>query len=364
MNKSSELRIKMQKVITIIVCWFFIGLLITLYDHFTVHSIYSSGPADDYTIAKSLGIHLGGALLGSVLGSTFLVFYINEKYKQKPYWQSLVAATAGIYVIIAFILAFVGIVTTMLESGGTLLAPGSKDELEPFVALETQMKNMLVWGSVVLITQFTLQVNDKFGQGTLWNIIRGKYHFPQKEKRIFMFVDMQSSTTIAERLGNERYHALLKDFFADITDAIIYNKGQIYQYVGDEVVITWDMKNGLDANHCIRCFFDMREAIQAKADYYRAQYGVVPDFKAGMHYGEVVAGEIGIIKKDITFSGDVLNTAARLQEKCKEFGVHILSSDELLEELPEQNLFEKISIGSILFRGKEQRINISTLQLR
>ena len=82
---------------------------------------------------------------------------------------------------------------------------------------------------------------------------------------------VQSSTTIAEKLGNEDYHMLLKNFFADITDAIVYNKGQIYQYVGDEVVITWDIKNGLNENHCIQCFFDMREAIQRKADYYRAQ---------------------------------------------------------------------------------------------
>ena len=354
----------MKKVMTIIISWFIIGLIITVYDHLTVHSIYSSGPADDYTLAKSLAIHLGGALVGSLMGSVFLVFYINEKYKQKPYWQSLVAATVGIYMIIAFILFLVGTVTIWLENGRPFSDPGSMEELNHFIGISTQLKNMIVWGIVVLVTQFTLQVNDKFGQGTLWNIIKGKYHFPRKEKRIFMFVDIQSSTTIAEKLGNERYHMLLKDFFADITDAIVFNRGQIYQYVGDEVVITWDMKNGLSENHCIQCFFDMKVAIESKSSVYEERYGVVPGFKAGIHYGEVVAGEIGILKKDITFSGDVLNTAARLQEKCNEFGVQILTSDDLLSALPEQGLFKKISIGSILFRGKQEKLNISTLQLR
>jgi len=54
-----------------------------------------------------------------------------------------------------------------------------------------------------------------------------------------MFVDLLSSTTIAEALGNEKYHNLLHDFYADITNPIIYNKGKIYQYVGDEVIVSW-----------------------------------------------------------------------------------------------------------------------------
>jgi adenylate cyclase len=54
-----------------------------------------------------------------------------------------------------------------------------------------------------------------------------------------MFVDLLSSTTIAEALGNEKYHNLLHDFYADITNPIIYNKGEIYQYVGDEVIVSW-----------------------------------------------------------------------------------------------------------------------------
>ncbi|MBA3647641.1 MAG: adenylate/guanylate cyclase domain-containing protein [Chitinophagales bacterium] len=202
-------------------------------------------------------------------------------------------------------------------------------------------QNIVAWSGAVALTQFFLQISDKFGQGILWSFIMGKYHSPREEEHMFMFVDLASSTTIAGKLGNKNYHSLLKDFFADITNPIIHNKGEIYQYVGDEIVISWKLKNGIDNNQCLNCFFDMRKKIYEMKEKYESIYGLVPEFKAGLHYGKVIAGEVGIIKRDITYSGDVLNTTARIQSKCNEYQVKILCSDELLGLLPLTNLFSK-----------------------
>ena len=361
---SAEYRIKLNKVFVISVTWLFIAFIITTYDHLVVYSLYSAGPAYDYTFFKSLYLHLAGAFIGSILGGSFLVFYINEKYRAKPYWQSIVVATIGFFTIVAFITVVLGAVIAKIQTGSFISTPASREVFDNFVFNSAHLKNAIVWGIIVMLTQFSLQVNDKFGRGTLWNFIKGKYHFPQKEHRIFMFVDLKSSTSLAEKLGNEKYHGLLKDFFADITNPIIYNKGEIYQYVGDEVVISWKMKNGILDNHCVKCFFDMRQAILDREKEYEKKYGLIPDFKAGIHFGEVIAGEIGIVKKDITFSGDVLNTTARIQAMCNEFGVRILSSDELLNLLPYEGLFQRTSIGAFEFRGKEHSIAISTLHLK
>ena len=179
------------------------------------------------------------------------------------------------------------------------------------------------------MTQLLLQVNSKFGQADFWDIIRGRYNRPQKDKRIFMFLDINSSTTIAEKLGDENYHALLKDFFADITVPILENKGSIYQYVGDEVVIAWNYEDGKENLHCLRCFFDMKLHIQQLKEKYINRYGLVPTFKAGIHCGSVVAGEIGIIKRDITYSGDVLNTTSRILNKCSELKEEVIASSDL-----------------------------------
>jgi adenylate cyclase len=107
----------------------------------------------------------------------------------------------------------------------------------------------------------------------------------------------------------------------------------------------------------------MRKTIAGLKERYESKYGLVPDFKAALHYGKVIAGEIGIIKRDITFSGDVLNTTARIQSKCNEYKVKILSSDELLQKLSYARNYQRIPIGDIELKGKEAKVALSTLEM-
>lgn len=89
------------------------------------------------------------------------------------------------------------------------------------------------------------------------------YRKPFSEvERIFMFLDIRSSTTIAEELGHVQYFALLNDFFRDIAEPISKNKGHIYQYVGDEVVVSWPLDDGLNNANCLKCFFDIGDIME------------------------------------------------------------------------------------------------------
>ena len=177
-----------------------------------------------------------------------------------------------------------------------------------------------------------------------------------------MFLDMKSSTAIAERLGHVQYFELLREYYADLSDPTIQYAGEIYQYVGDEIVVTWDLKNGLDNNNCLRCFFEMKKAIERQSNKYKAKFGVVPTFKAGFHYGEVTTGEIGVIKKDIAFSGDVLNTTARIQGLCNQYEVDLLVSGELLSILQLSEQFQIKSLGVSELRGRDKSIELFTIQ--
>jgi adenylate cyclase len=217
---------------------------------------------------------------------------------------------------------------------------------------------------VVTFTQLLLQINSKFGHGAFGNIIFGKYNTPKEEKKIFMFLDLNSSTTMAEQLGDEKYHELLKDFFSDITNPIVDNKGEIYQYVGDEVIVAWKYEDGIENRQCVKCFFDIKKSIQKKKEKYIRRYGLIPSFKAGIHCGNVVAGEIGIIKRDITYSGDVLNTTSRILGMCKEFNAEVISSAELVKELFLTNHYTAKPLGSIKLRGKEKEVLLSALSLQ
>jgi adenylate cyclase len=358
-NRGTKLKIKQLQVI--IGTWLVMGFLITVYDYLVLHTFYSKGPSEDYSFLLAAFRNMGAALIGALLGGSFLVFYINVKYQDKPYGYTIIAVSLSFLLIIAFIAVIMGLIIVPLRTGEPMSNPASRAAFIDFLKDPAPLKAVLVWSFIVAITQLMLQVNSKFGQADFWDIIRGKYNSPIEAKRIFMCVDLNSSTTIAEQLGDEAYHALLKDFFADITPPIIENKGNIYQYVGDEVVIAWKYEDGKENMNCLKCFFDMKLQIQKKKEKYLQRYGLVPSFKAGIHCGRVIAGEIGIIKRDITYSGDVLNTTSRILSKCEEFKAEVIASSDLLKVLYEVNDFATRPLGSIKLKGKEKEILLHAL---
>jgi FixJ family two-component response regulator len=179
--------------------------------------------------------------------------------------------------------------------------------------------------------------------------------------RIFMFLDIKSSTSIAERLGHVKYFQLLNDFFADIAKPVEQNKGQIYQYVGDEVVVSWSFEEGIEKANCLNCFFDIHKRMQNLSSAYFSKYQVSPSFKAGMHYGKVSTGVVGTLKKEIIYTGDVLNTASRIEGLCNSHSVDLLLSETLIKELPLKPCYIKKEIGRISLRGKSEGITLYTV---
>jgi adenylate cyclase len=361
---SKPTRIKLNKLLVIMISWILVSVAMALYDYAAFRSEFSLGASAYYSFSQSLIFNALAALISSLSGGYFLIFYVNERFRERPYGQSILLVVLSFILIVVFITSLFGVFIAMERSGESLMHERTREEFWGYIIDPVHLKNILLWAPVVSLTQFALQINDKFGRGVLWSFIKGKYHKPREETRIFMFVDLVSSTQIAEKLGNKLYHNLLRDFFADVTNAILFNNGDIYQYVGDEIVISWKMQEGVENSECVQCYFDMRKAIHDNREKYKKRYGLVPEFKAGMHYGKVCAGEVGIIKRDITYSGDVLNTAARIQGKCNEYKVKFLTSDELLDKLLSKDFYTSTSIGDIELRGKGQKIALSAIEFR
>lgn len=346
--------IKLRQLLVIVISWVFMASVISLYDHFVLLTDMSRGPSADYSFEYTFLMNVIRALIGGFLGGSFLVFYINVKFQDKPYIYTVNAVAVSFILIIGFISFTIGIIKDVLNiPGATFIGT----LFEP-----TRMKNMVIWSVIVAFTQLFLQLNSKFGYGVFWNLLRGRYNTPKEEERIFMFLDINSSTTIAEKLGDEKYHAFLRDFYADITNPVLDSRGEIYQYVGDEVVIAWKQSDGIKENSCVKCFFRIRRYIEKNKKKYTERYGIVPTFKAGIHLGKVIVGEIGIIKRDITYSGNVLNTASRIQGKCKEFGADILASQDLISSLKADNKYGIRKLGAIELRGKGEKVTLSAIE--
>ncbi len=355
---------KVRLVGWIVLAWIFLAVCNSVYDYVNVRAFADVKLGEHQELFKQINHHflndlmanILGGLLGGLMGGAFLVFYLREKYGRVSYGRFLVITVMAYMTLIYS----VSVVVSFAYNSNWFQKPlwdtevltGVWDMITGYQILRI----VLFWFSITCLTSIVLQINDKFGPGVLYAFMLGRYYKAKPEIRIFMFLDLKSSTTIAERLGNASYHRFLQDFYADITSPILYTRGNIYQYVGDEVVLTWTMEVGVLGNNCLRCFFEILRVIERKKEQYQEVYGYVPQFKAGLHFGEVLTGEVGILKKELVFTGDVLNTTARIQEQCNTYKVPLLMSGELLSLLALEEEYEVGSLGPIPLRGKSEQV--------
>jgi len=227
--------------------------------------------------------------------------------------------------------------------------------------LQLQIYVPLFYVSLVsILINVTKQIDLKFGPGNLLNLFLGRFHKPRKDHRIFMFLDLKSSTTIAEKLGHIQFSRLIQDCFTDLSIVRDF-KTEIYQYVGDEVVVSWSVANGLENLNCIRAYIKFQDLLESRSDYYKMKYGLVPFFKAGLNVGDVTIAEVGQIKREIAFHGDTLNTAARIQGKCNDYKKGLLISQALKELIEDREELQINLVGEVMLRGKTQPLKIYSI---
>ncbi len=334
--------------------WMLIGVFLAIYDHFALVS-HLALPSSDYHFIDGLLFHMGAGFAGGFVGS-FVLLHVNDRYRSEPYYKGLIV----IVIAFAFITTSITVITSAIYPS-LEYPPFSAEWIELFrIKLWTtfHLKNILFWASVVALTYFFLQMSSKFGPGNLIKVLSGTYNVPKSENRIFMFMDLKSSTSIAEQLGSERYHGFLKTVFSDITKQIMESEGDIYQYVGDEIVISWPMSEKIKPEACLDCFFNVKAHLTKLEKKYRAYFGEIPVFKAGAHCGSVIAGEIGVIKRDITYSGDILNTTARIQGQCNSLDSEFLISDRLYDLIEKSDSWSFKNQGAIELKGKSEKVDL------
>jgi adenylate cyclase len=213
---------------------------------------------------------------------------------------------------------------------------------------------------ISILISITKQIDLKFGPGNLLNLLLGRFHKPHQDHRIFMFLDLKSSTAIAEKLGHIQFSQLIQDCFTDLTIVRDY-KADIYQYVGDEVVLSWSMTRGLENLNCIKAYFKFQNLLESRSKFYKKKYGFVPFFKAGLNVGDVTIAEVGQIKREIAFHGDTLNTAARIEGKCNDYNKSLLFSQPIKELIEDKNELPINLVGEIMLRGKDQPLKIYSI---
>ena len=209
-----------------------------------------------------------------------------------------------------------------------------------------------------LAINFFLHLRLVVGARHLTALFTGRYREPVKEDRVFVFIDLVDSTAIAQSLGPLKFTHFKHDFFSDLSDAVLGTRGQIVQYVGDEVMLTWPARTARATGGPLEFIAMAHERLEEREGYYRATYGHVPRFRTGVHWGSVVVAEVGDIRRDIVYSGDVVNTAARLLQACRPNGHSVLVSRDAIELMPEafrQNFQPREALG---LRGRSDLLDV------
>ncbi len=369
-NKMNRKRkFNFERYIYIILAWMGYTNLLTWYTLIMI-DVFLNSASIQYDLTsnhlaqyfKSNLQYLESTLFGFFFGVFFILAdELTEKTSiRKMSFGKLILIKSGMYLLGVFIAG--ALIYNFFILFGIYPVEITVNEMIEMTSWDFAVVMFLLLLGFILIMNFIIQINKKFGPGNLWKMITGRYHKPIEEERIFLFLDLNDSTTLTEQLGNGLYSRMLKSCYYDLTDIILNYEAEVYQYVGDEVVLTWPISKGIENLNCIKTFFAYEKKLKERKEFYHRIYGVQPEFKAGMDAGIVTVTEIGEIKREIAFHGDPLNTASRILDQCKNLQKKLLISEHIANKIELFNGFDKNYIGDVHLKGKKKSVKLFSIQ--
>lgn len=294
----------------------------------------------------------GGCIIA--VSISWFEILIRDSSRKLNFMMMLLLKSSVYILIITFVMVMSSGINQVITSGG-----GFNKEMYAYFQPSDMYFNILMNLMIVIVMINILKmINSLHRPGELISFVLGRYHQPREVSRIFLFIDLNDSTTLAEKLGNFRFGKFLQLYYSDVSAAVRHTGGMIYDYIGDEVIISWKMQQGLYDQQCVKCFFLLEEIIKNHQEYFLANFGYVPQFKAGMHSGIVVVMWVGNDKKEIVYLGDVLNTTKRIQTECDHREKRLLISGTLLEKLGVLLDFKTQYQGESQLKGKQSCVEI------
>jgi adenylate cyclase len=200
------------------------------------------------------------------------------------------------------------------------------------------------------------------GIETLFHLTVGTYHRPVMQEKVLVFLDINNSTGLAERLGAVQTKSLVGKFLFDISKPITDHGGDIYLYKGDGLIALWDWHEAVNGNKILRAIDAVFATIKREQSEYLDRFGIVPSFRIGVHGGEVVVSEQGDTKRAIGVYGSTINIAARMEEAAKAHNVACAISGDVAGALRDDD-GRVFPIGHEKVRGIDAEISIFEYRL-
>ena len=179
-----------------------------------------------------------------------------------------------------------------------------------------------------------LRVVGFVGVGNLFNLLIGRYMRPIIERKVLLFLDMKGSTAVVEALGAVRAKAYVGKFLFDISRPVSEHGGDIYLYTGDGLIGIWNWDAAIADGTIVAAVNAIHSVIERERAEYERDFSRVPEFRIGVHGGDVVISEQGDTRRAIGVYGDAINIAARLEQAAKEIGETCVYSAAVADALP------------------------------
>ncbi|MBL0131057.1 MAG: adenylate/guanylate cyclase domain-containing protein [Chitinophagaceae bacterium] len=350
---------ELKRILTVAVCWTIIDLLIYAFRLAT--QTYT--PKYETTVVGSIKTILLRELnvfIFSLIIGYFLIAVLKHFLPNRSPWFNILIKTVLLVVIAIGMNFFIYFTYSLLIEQQPLSVAFDKFINNTFRS-KWLLEKMPEWVLLFILTLLTIEINHKYSQGVFFNIIVGKYLHPRDEKRIIMFIDLKNSTPIAEKLGHTEYFKFIRDVIYCMAAGIAEYDGRVYQYVGDEIVAWWPHTKA-NARKCVNALIEARKILNHNAQQFKQAYDIIPEYKVGVHAGNVTVGQVGIAKKELVISGDTINTAARIRSACTELNQKYLVSKEFIKLLNMKD-WQSESQGKIDLKGKNENIELFALKI-
>ncbi|HEX7903569.1 MAG TPA: adenylate/guanylate cyclase domain-containing protein [Chitinophagaceae bacterium] len=350
---------ELKVVILIAVFWTIADFLLFLIRKYSnVLPLKYSDPSINTT--KEVLLREVNVLLVSFIIGFFLVSVLRKFLRFASLWINLVAKTVILIVIAMVMNLFIYASYEMLFKH-TSFSEVFQKFWNNTSRVEWLLPKMVEWVILFIVTFLALEINEKYSRGVFLDIMLGKYLQPKEEQRIIMFIDLSSSTPIAEKLGHKEYFAFIRDFIFCISAGVMEHDGRIYQYVGDEIVAWWPSSKE-NARRAVKSLIESRKILNKNTAIFKRRYDILPEYKAGIHTGSIMVGQVGISKKELVMSGDTINTASRIRSACTDLNQKFLLSKEMTELVAMKD-WQTESMGAVDLKGKNLDMELFALKI-
>ncbi len=301
-----------------------------------------------------------GLLLGLMIG-TFEIYMFQPRFRRNSFILMLSFRVIIYTVSIIIIILLVVTLNRSIRHHQLFFEALVSQESQNYI-IDGNFKTAIIFTLIIsVVVNFTRLISFKIGRGTLINFFLGAYHKPKLKERIFVFLQITNANQVLKNSRIEAYHNFINEIFSEISVAVMHNKGYVYEYVDDQIIVYWKGTQKDWGNFLINFYGEVLLVMKRDKAHFEKMYNLVPNLFLGAHGGTVVQAEIGELKTEIVFHGDVLNTTARIANVAREKDMAFVISNYIFERIKKSEYVTTTSIGQIELRGKQQATSLFSM---